>query len=69
MTPRSALRLFNGLDPTNAALNMAGSDYPITLMNQSRSNCGTQGCHITSPDVTFNAEIMHYGRNMNQRPI
>ncbi len=40
MTPQSIPRPFNGLDPTNPAHTMAGSDHPIISKNQSRSNCG-----------------------------
>jgi hypothetical protein len=69
MKPQSVQRLFNGLDPTNATLSVAGLDHPITSKNQSRSNRGTQGCHTTSRDVTFNAKILHHGRDVNQRPI
>ncbi len=69
MTPRSVQQLFNGLDPTNPALSVAGSVHPITSKNQSRSNRGTQGCHIMSWDLMFNAEILHHGRDVNQRPI
>jgi hypothetical protein len=60
MRPWSVQQLFNRLDPTNPALNVVGSDHPNTSKNQSRSNRGTKGCHITSRDVTFNVEILHH---------
>ncbi len=64
MTLRSVQRPFNGLDSMKPTLSVAGSDYPITCKNYSRSNRGTQGCHITSCDVMFNAEILHHGRSI-----
>jgi hypothetical protein len=68
MTPWSIQQLFNKLDPTNHTLRVAGSDHPITSKNQSRSNRGTQGCHIRSRDVMVNKDL-HHGHNVNQRPI
>ncbi len=62
--PRPCPRPFNGLDLTNPALNLAGPDHPIISKNQSWSNRGAQGCHITSRDVTSNAEILHHGRDI-----
>jgi hypothetical protein len=64
MTPRSVLQPLNGLDLMKPALSVAVSDHPIISKNQSRSNRGPQGCHITSRDVTFNAEILHHGRDI-----
>ncbi len=64
MTLWSIQRPFNGLDWTNPALSVASSDHSIISKNQSRSNPVAQGCHITSRDVIFNAEILHHGRDI-----
>ncbi len=64
MTPWSVQWPLNGLDSTNLALSVLGSDHPITSKNQSRSIRGTHGCHITSRDVRFKTEILHHGRDI-----
>jgi hypothetical protein len=62
--PRSVPGPLNRLDLTNPAHTVGGSDHPIISKNQSRSNRGHWVVISRHNDVTFNAEILHHGRDV-----